>query len=353
MNKELRIKAGVVLQSEIASIVSKGNERKLQLKKLAVNGVDGVDLTIDELLIGDVIDRAVNEYSGLFKTLDIKVFESVVMRGLTELTAPVASKGIESIPGVNIDFVETTSGELVQTLSQVGKGMINTFITREAITDTAEGTGGISLWNYLVDSSAKALMLYLTNQLIAGNGAPDNMRGILSSNRVDLTGSLDSDLTRSIDLFQITKSDAAGELGAGDEEAVENIIEFLQSVPTKNRKNSRVFMNPTILSEVERLADTASGKSNLRIKDLVVDGELVTVINSFIVVLDDLMPIKASEAPVMIAGDINAAIEVAFHDLGIVVNPYKKDGAITYQSFPRFSERMKDNTAVRVFVLAA
>jgi HK97 family phage major capsid protein len=319
---------------------------EMEVKSLAIGGTGGEALAIDEILMADIVDRAVNQYSSIFTDLDIGTVGSVNYRGLTERTEAGVAKGVENVAG--LPQLSTSTGKLEQLIGQVGKAMIKTFITQEAVRDTQDS---VSLWDYLVDSSAKAFVHYFTMQLIAGDGKPDNLRGILSSKRVDLVESLKDDYTRDADFFQITKSLTNGEYGSTGDEAIKNITKFLNSVPSKNRKNSKLYMNPSVLADLEHLNTLTTAK--LRIKDHIINDEVVVTVNGFVVGLEDMMPTKATDATVMVVGDVNAAISFNWHDNKVTVDPFSEDGAIKYTQYPRASERVKDNTALRMFTLSA
>ena len=335
------------MKLDLSRKVKLDDSLKLNVKTLAIGGTGGEALAIDELLMADITDRAINQFSGIFTDLDISVINSVNHRGLVELNSLGVTKGVENVPGLPQSM--TPTGELGQLVSQVGKAAIITFVSQEAVRDTMNGDS-VSLWDYIVESAARQIVHYFSIQIIAGDGKPDRLRGLVSSKRIDDEESLKPDHERDPDFLQVKLSGVDGDFGTDDKTAVENIVFFLNSVPSKNRANSKVYMNSTTHAAIELLSSTSP---RLRFDEKVVDGQLVTTVNGFVISLDDMMPNMDMGSIPMLVGDINAAIEFAWHDKQTVVDPFSIDGAIKYSQFPRASERMKDNTALRAFKMSA
>jgi HK97 family phage major capsid protein len=322
---------------------------KLSAKALSIGGMDGSSLAIDELLLADIVDRAVNQYSGIFQTIQHKTVDSVNHRRLVERSEAGILKGVENVAGQ--PMMATKTGQLEHVAGQVAKAVVNTFITYEAKNDTLKGSSE-SLWDYLVESSAAAVQQYFTAQLMYGSGTADNLRGIVSSDRFDLEESLKDDFVRDLDYFGATKSGALGQFGSTDTEAVENVREFLATIPSKNRGNSAVYMNPKTLPALKALADPSISNC-LSFETVVMDGKKVELMEGFPIVMDDFVPLQAANSVPLIAGDINAALDFFWVGMDSVINPYTIDQVTKYQLFPRASECMKDNTSLRLFALSA
>ncbi|CAH7477151.1 hypothetical protein VCHA38O209_50275 [Vibrio chagasii] len=345
---ESQIKSGVKNVDLGIQVKNLDVSQKMKVKNLAIGGKGGESLAIDELLLADIVDRAVGQFSGIFNTLNPRTFSSVNVRQVVERSQPGIMKGIENVAG--LPETSTGTGTLEQVVNQVAKATVNTYITYEADKDTIKGDS-VSLWDYLASSSAKKVQHYFTLQLIAGDGRPDNLRGLVSSERIDLTESVKNDNDRDLDFLQVTKSGQDGDWGGDYDDAIPNIIKFIQSVPSKNRANSVVFMNPKTYPELRNINSTLAG--NLEFDKVVVDGQIIQTIEGLPIVFDDMMPLVDDHSVPLLAGDINAAIDFAWHDLDSVIDPYTGDGVTKYKLYPRASEKMKDNTALRAFILSA
>ena len=157
-------------------IEQQGVER---FKTLNITNADEGGRAVAEILSRDVIEYA-REYSPVLSQVGRKPSMTRNFRELVLVTYPSVQEGIENVAGVAV--AETTTQEYKEVKSKEFK--VN---AKPRITDEAMYGADMDLYGDLVRLLGREVAIYLAAQVLYGNGTGKNARGILSSNRVDIT----------------------------------------------------------------------------------------------------------------------------------------------------------------------
>lgn len=308
-------------------------------KALAVGGTGGEALAIDEELGRRVIERA-RENVAILGLIGSKSVSSVNYREMVLRSYPGTAKGVENVAGTNWNATATQKYE--QVVMQVAKQYAKPQITHEAAKDPH-----IDLMAHLESLLAEEMSRYWALQVLFGDGKPDNLRGILSSKRIDDVESLKSNAERDFDFYPVRFSGDADGIGGTTEAIVDNMIDMTIDVPTMYLANSKFVMNRRTMGVLRKLkVDGASPSTDARPLLQFEAGGFTLIGHS--VVIEDYMPDLAANSTPVIFGDLSRAYVLIDIDDEYLVDPYSTDGVVTLKSTSRKGEIVQNNDAIVV-----
>ena len=205
----------------------------------------------------DVMDYA-REFSPVAQMVMMKAGMTRDYRQMIKITYPGVSEGIEAVAGTVP--AETSTQEYTEVKSKEFKLYAQPRITNEALFGT-----DINVYGDLLVCLGEEIGIYLASQLLYGDGSGKNARGILSSNRVDITNltgeSFKPTLTptgagaRLPDFFPVFATGVAGAIGADDVAIVNYVIDITNALPTRYLQNAKWTMNRKTKGVFEKVRD--------------------------------------------------------------------------------------------------
>ncbi|WNC67534.1 phage major capsid protein [Thalassotalea nanhaiensis] len=315
-------------------------ERDNHLRGKALLSSDAA-VAIDKSLQLKVIERA-RAVGGLFADVNIEVVDSLIVKANpVALTAAQVAAYTESDGSVAFVRGQTGLGTMVQPTVYTGKNEFKDYISKEVINDVHVDVEG-----WLLNQMSRSFNNEFAIQFVAGDETTNKEFMGIFGNRFHTTNSFVADSSRDIETLGAFDSKVNGSLGGADPSvagnAVDNIRDFIDTLPTEHRDGAKLYMHKSVLSHIRKLK-TLEGAS------LVVNGK----IDDFDVVLDDMMPaydeVAAVAEPLILFGKVNEAFAVKSHASELDINPYKIDGAVAYEEVQRMSSFIKDNNALRIF----
>lgn len=301
-------------------------------KALAVGGTGGESLAIDQELGRRIIERARENVVilGLVgsKTVSSTDYREMVLRGY-----PATAKGTERVPGSN-QWTETGTQTYEQVVMKVGKQYAKPFISDEAISDPH-----IDLMAHLETLLAEEMSRYWANQVLFGDGSTDNLRGMLSSNRVDATESLKDNNTRDFDYYPIVKSGAAATIGADAVAIMDNMIDMTVALPTQYMNGSSWTLNRRTLGQLRKLRDAEQ-------RPLIQFESGGFTLLGFGLNIEDYWPDQAANSTPVCFGQISKAYTLINIDDKFLLDPYSQDGGVLIKTTSRKGEMVMHNDAI-------
>jgi HK97 family phage major capsid protein len=301
--------------------------------------------SIDQVLSREVTERAREAYP---------IMGEVGMRNMPRslreevlISYPSVQQGIENVAGATIS--ETDVQRYGEVVNQVAK--IN---AKPRITDEAMSGSDLDLYGQLLRLLDDEVGRYVVNQILFGNGASKNMRGILSSNRLDVTNTTGESFKQTIgadardpDFYPAIGTGVSGGLLATDRENVDWLIDFETALPTKYLAGAKWYMNRRTLAAFKKLRDAddrpifAAGYM----------GEPMSICG-YPVVIDDYMPnYDVANAPFLIFGKLNEAFYISPGDIDyILLDPYTSDGNTIVKVNKEYFEIVGKNDAIIIGV---
>ena len=329
-------------------------QTKELINKLSANDFDksfkskalvstGVQAAIDQRFQAELIERA-RLQGGMFAQVDIEQIDSVKVKpSLIRIKNATVVEYIEqngSGGGNGIVRDQTGDPEYFSPTVYMDEAMSKSVVSREVITDPA-----IDLVQHLLDDQADAFVERFAIDFNAGDSDTNKeFHGVLNGYYDDVE-STKSDSIRGIEYLQVVKSGSIGSIGGTDPTvagyALDNIRLLIETLPVKYRNGAQFFMHPNTWTTIKSLV-AATGGFMLGINNTTIDG--------YEVVLDEFYPSADNtiELNLIAFGNINACMTVKSHPAPIDVNPFKVDGATTYESVNRMSSWMKANDAIRI-----
>ena len=305
---------------------------KIDTKALAIGGTGGESLAIDQELGRRIIERARENVVilGLVgsKTVSSTDYREMVLRGY-----PSTAKGTERVPG-SAQWNETGTQTYEQVVMKVGKQYAKPFISDEAISDPH-----IDLMAHLEVLLAEEMSRYWALQVLFGDGSTDNLRGMLSSNRIDVVESLKDNNTRDFDYYPIVKSGSAATIGADAVAIMNNMIDMTIQLPTNYMNGSSWTLNRRTLGDLRKLRDAEqrpliqfeSGGFNLL-------GHSINI--------EDYFPNAVADSTPICFGQIGKAYTLINIDDKFLLDPYSVDGGVQIKATSRKGEMVMHNDAV-------
>jgi HK97 family phage major capsid protein len=308
------------------------------------NPADG-GLAVAEVLSSDIMDRA-REYSPILGLVGRKPNMTRNFRETLNLTFPAVEAGIENVAG-NV-LALTDAGTYVDVVSKEFKASMRPFITDEAMYGA-----DLDLYGDLVDKGGREMGVYLAAQVLFGDGTSKNCRGILSSNRVDITNGTGESFkptfgagARDVDVYPVKTTGVDGSLGATSEAIVDLVVDITNELPSMHLSGAGWTMNRKTKGLFEKVKD-ADGHPIFKIAYSESGNGMR--LNGYPVVIDDTMPDVASNSTPIIFGRLDMAFRINDGDIDkILLDPYSRDGGTTVKMDKEMFEMVGHNNAIIV-----
>lgn len=326
------------------------SEIDLQVKTLNISAPAEGGLAIAEVLSMDVMDYA-REFSPVAQMVMMKAGMTRDYRQMIKITYPGVSEGIEAVAGTVP--AETSTQEYTEVKSKEFKLYAQPRITNEALYGT-----DINVYGDLLVCLGEEIGIYLASQLLFGDGNGKNARGILSSNRVDITNgtgeSFKPTLTptgagaRNPDFFPVFPTGVSGAIGADDVAIVDYVIDITNELPTRYLKNAKWTMNRKTKGIFEKVRD--ANNLPIFVKDYIpgLPGKQL-MLNGYQVVIDDTMPNVAADSTFAMFGDLSIAFAMANGDIDqMLLDPYTKKGCLIVYTEKEFFEMIQRSDALLI-----
>lgn len=321
-----------------------------QVKTLNLSTPAQGGYAVMEVLSMDVLDHA-REFSPIVQQIMLKSDMTRDYRQLIKITYPSIAEGIEAVAGTVP--AETSTQTYAEVKSKVFKLYAQPRITNEALYGA-----DINVYQDLITTLGEEIGIYLAAQILYGDGTDLNARGILSSNRVDITDTTGKSwlptLTptgvgaRPSDYFPALGTGVSGDFGADDVARVNFLIDAEAALPTRYLVNAKWYMNRKTLARWKKVRFD-DGKPAL-VWDYI-DGTRgrVPLLNGYPVVIDDTMPDVAANSTPMIFGDLSRAFAYAPGDIDqLLLDPFTKKGNLIIYVEKSFFEMVQRSDAILV-----
>lgn len=280
---------------------------------------------VAEILSMDLIEYA-REFSPILSEIRMRSGLTRDFRELVLESYPVIADGIEGVPGT--DFAPTATQEYGEVKTDVIKLMANAPITDEAFYGPT-----YNVYSDLVRLLGDRLAVAFASKVLYGDGNDKNGRGILSSNRVDITATTGESWkpsmgvgARNHDYFPAYGTGVSGSLGTDDEAVVDLVENIIAVLPTKYLRKAKWKMNRKTRAVFAKVRDA---NNRPVFKRNYIEGG-VDRIAGYPVVLDDTMPKLEADSLPIIFGDLEQAFAMSNGDINYMqLNPYKTQG-VTY-----------------------
>ena len=319
-----------------------------QVKTLNLSTPAQGGYAVMEVLSMDVLDHA-REFSPIVQQIMLKSDMTRDYRQLIKITYPSIAEGIEAVAGTVP--AETSTQTYAEVKSKVFKLYAQPRITNEALYGA-----DINVYQDLITTLGEEIGIYLAAQILYGDGTDLNARGILSSNRVDITDATGKSwlptLTpngvgaRPSDYFPALGTGVSGDFGADDVARVNFLIDAEAALPTRYLVNAKWYMNRKTLARWKKVRFD-DGKPAL-VWDYI-DGTRgrVPLLNGYPVVIDDTMPDVAANSTPMIFGDMSRAFAYAPGDIDqLLLDPFTKKGNLIIYVEKSFFEMVQRSDAI-------
>lgn len=354
ITKDEEDKVRTVMKGIVGKFI-KSQKEKMTLKdfadmevKAALNlTVSGQGLeSIDEVLSRDVIERAREAYPMLaeihIRNMPRKLREQVL------ISYPSVQQGIENVAGSAIS--ETDVQRYAEVENKVAK--VN---AKPRITDEAMVGGDLDIYGHLLTLLDDEIGRWLILQVLFGDATGKAMRGILSSNRLDITNTtgqawkptIDDTDPRNPDHYPAIATGVAGGLPATDDAIINFLIDVTEALPTKYLGKAKWYFNRKLRGRLRKVKD-ADGRPQYT-NDNQGDGLKV---EGYPIVIEDYMPdYDVADAPFAIFGDLDSAFSMSPGDIDkMLLDPYSVDGCVVVKTDKEFFEIVGKNDAIIILV---
>lgn len=319
-----------------------------QFKALNITTPAQGGLAVAEVLSRDVLEYA-REYSPILLQVGRKANMTRSFREMVLISYPTVAKGIENVAGTA--FTETDTQTYAEVRSKEFKLYAKPRITDEAMYGT-----DIDIYGHLVELLGVEVAIYLAAQVLYGDGADKNCRGILSSNRLQTATAGGESWkptlgagARGADYFPAKASGVAGKLGADDKAIVDFIIDVVNEHPTMHLQGSAWHMNRKTRGVLEKVRDGFDRPIfRMSYSD---DGGSRLMLNGFPVIIDDTLPDIADGACPIIFGRLDRAFAINDGDIDkLIVDPYSVDACTVLKYHKEMFEMMQRSDAVKMIM---
>lgn len=259
------------------------------------------------------------------------------------LSFPSIQQGIENVAGSVVSQTEVQRyGEVVNKVSKLN--------AKPRITDEAMVGGDLDLYGELLTLLDDEIGRYLVLQILFGDGTGKNMRGILSSNRLNITNLTGESFkptfgagARSLDFYPALGTGVSANLPATDKAKVDWLIDVETALPTKYLKNAKWYMSRKSLAKFKKVRDL----DDRPIFAAGYRGEPMSILG-YPVVIDDYMPeLTVANAPFLIFGDLAQAFYISPGDIDkMLIDPYTVDGCTVIKIDKEYFEIVGKNDAI-------
>ena len=298
--------------------------------------------SIAEVLSREIVERAREMYPivGEVRTRNMP-------RNLREevlLSFPSVQEGIENVAGTAISETEVQRyGEVTNQVAKVN--------AKPRITDEAMAAPDLDIYAHLLDLLQDEIGRYLAQQILFGNGTGKNMRGILSSNRVDITNTTGESWNptfgagaRNLDFYPAYGTGVSGALPATDVAIVDWLIDLTTALPTKYLANAKFYMNRRTLAQFKKVRDANQQPVFLP----TYMGQTMSLMG-YPVVIEDYMPDLAADSLFMIFGDLKQAFSMSAGDIDkLLLDPYTVDGCTVVKVDKEYFEMVGKTDSILV-----
>ena len=325
-------------------------EIDVQVKTLNLATPAEGGLAVAEILSLDVMDYA-REFSPITQLIMHKAGMTRDYRQMIKITYPGVDEGVEAVAGTVP--AETSTQEYAEVKSHVFKLYAQPRITNEALYGT-----DINVYGDLLTCLGEEIAIYLAAQLLFGDGIGKNARGILSSNRINITNltgeSFLPTLTptgvgaRDSDYFPVLATGVSGAIGATDVAIVDFVIDMTNTIPTRYLADAKWVMNRTTKGIFEKVRD--ANQKPIFVKDYIpgLPGKQL-MLNGHQVIIDDTMPDIAVDSTFAIFGDLGQAFAMNNGDIDqMLLDPYTKKGNLIVYTEKEFFEMIQRSDAIIV-----
>lgn len=331
------------------------DEMEVQIKTLNITTGNEGGFAVAEILAMDILDYA-REFSPVASLVGMKPSMTRDYRQLIKVTYPSVAEGIENVAGTVP--AETTTQTYVEVKSKEFKLYAQPRITNEALMGT-----DIDVYADLRMSLGEEIGIYLAAQLLFGDGTDKNCRGILSSNRVDITNltgeSFKPTLTptgagaRDPNYFPVFPTGVSGSLGADDVAIVDYVIDVTNALPTRYLNGAYWVMNRKTKGIFEKVRD--ADNRPIFTYDYIegLPGRRL-MLNGYPVMIDDTMPDVAANSLFAIFGRLDMAFAMSPGDIDqMLLDPYTKKGSLIVYTEKEFFEMVQRSDAILVCAATA
>lgn len=300
--------------------------------------------SVDEVLSREIIQRAREAYPIIGEVL-----YSVMPRQMRQevlISYPSIGDGIENVAGSDISETDTqTYGEVVNKVAK--------FYAQPRITNEALHGSDLDLFGQLMTLLDDEMGRKVAVQILFGNGAGKNFRGILSSNRLDLTNVTGESWkptigvgARDLDYYPAFGTGVSADLPATDVAIVNWLIDMQVMLPSMYLNGAKWTMNRRTYARFQKVRDA----QDRPIFSANYQGAGVSILG-YTVVLDDYMPdIGAADAPFIIFGNLKQAFRFCDGDLPVspLLDPYTVKGCLLVYLEREYFEMVVKNDAIVV-----
>lgn len=351
----------LIAQKAVGAFVKTGDGRKendffefvqkhaeTQIKSLNISSPETGGLAVAEILARDVLDYY-REVSPIIGEVGRKPSLTRDYRQLIRNSWPTVAAGIENVAGTVP--TETDTQEYVEVKSKEFKMYASPRITNEALMGT-----DIDIYADLIVALGEEQGRYLAAQILYGNGTGKNCRGILSSNRLNITDATGESWkptlgagARNPDFYPAFATGVSGSLGATNVAKTDWLLTFMRKLPSRYRAGAKLYMNENTLLEFEKIRD---GDERPVFRVTYMEGE--PRLNGKPVVIDDTLPDIAANSPFIIYGNLPMAFAINDGDIDqMLLDPYTKKGSLIVYTEKEMFEICQRSDAILIGVATA
>ena len=327
------------------------NNAEAQCKTLNITNPAQGGLAVAEVLDRDVMDYA-RDYSIILTLVGRKTSLTRSYRQMIKITYPSVAEGIENVAGTVP--AETSTQTYTEVKSKEFKLYVSPRITNEALYGT-----DIDVYSDLIQSLGEEIGIYLSAQIYYGDGQDKNCRGMLSSNRLDVTDGTgeswkptltpDGTGARKPDFFPAFPTGVDGAIGTSDKEIVDWLISFRRKLNSRYRGNAKWVMHEDTVEMLEKVRD-ADERPIFKVDYRTDDGIMLF---GKPVLIDNTLPVMEAgeDRPFVIYGDIGRAFVINNGDIDqMILDPYTKKGSTIVYMEKEYFEMVQRSDAIIIGV---
>lgn len=338
------------------------NITNIDTKELTIGAGEGEALAIDQELGRSIIERA-RENVTILNLIGSKNIGSVDYREMVLTGYPLTGSQSEQSGGAGGNTAPGDIWALTATATyegvalKVGKQYAKPIISNEAINDPH-----IDIYAHLQTLLAEELSRYWALQVIYGNGAADNIRGILSASRISAAQSIlptfpttASPTARNVEFYPVQLSAVEDSIGASDptaaNSAIDNAIDLTVFLPSRHLAGARFTMNRRTLGAYRKLKDL-DGRPMVQFED----GGFNLV--GYGINIEDYLPDADGTNPAnyaladmrypVIFGRLDKAYALCHISDNFLFDPYSADGGVMLKFESRKGDIIQSNDAIVV-----
>lgn len=315
-----------------------------QCKTLNITNPAQGGLAVAEVLDRDVMDYA-RDFSPILSQIGRKSSLTRSYRQMIKITYPSVAEGIENVAGTVP--AETTTQTYTEVKSKEFKLYVSPRITNEALYGT-----DIDVYGDLVGSLGEEVGVYLSSQILFGNGQDKNCRGMYSSNRVDIavggeswkpTLTADGTGARKPDFFPAFATGVSGAIAATDEAAIDWLIDFMSKLPMRYRSEAEFTMHEDIANLWKKIKTTTG--EPVFVTDYRTGGGFMLMGKP--VAIDNTLPTMAADSLFMRYGVTSRAMAINDGDIDqMLLDPYTSKGSTIVYMEKEFFELVQRSDAL-------